>query len=115
MQYSRLSFFHFSWACVGITESDSSISLESLRHESETVAEAVERYIKGYLAMWNVAHIATYPRIVPDHETRIKAEAMIQRYIKENPPITTLPRFYIVLYKPKISGNGYSLSNVFRM
>lgn len=118
MNYDKITFFSFSWACVGVAESDSGMSLDSLQREGETAAQTVERYVKGYLAMWNVANIDIAQggnAQQPDSETVSKATEKIRQYIKSNPPIVTLPRFYLVLYEPQVGGNGYRLSDVFRM
>lgn len=92
----ELKYIDLSWAVVSVCESDS-FTIEQLVHD-DSVEQAVERYIIGYMAFWQIAFIEK-ERLVPcDDETlRAAARSKIDRYIVEHPPVECLPRFYIVL------------------
>lgn len=92
----ELKYIDLSWAVVSVCESDS-FTIDQLIHD-DSVEQAVERYIIGYMAFWQIAFIEK-ERLVPcDDETlRAAARSKIDRYIVEHLPVECLPRFYIVL------------------
>ena len=55
MEYP-LTFINLSWAEIGIFE-NTAFPLASLRKEDEPIEKAVERYVIGYMAFWNIAFI----------------------------------------------------------
>ena len=92
----ELRYVDLTWAVVAVCESDS-FTINQLVHD-DSVEQAVERYVIGYMAFWQIAFIEK-ERLVPcDDETlRAAARNKIDRYIAGHPPIECLPRFYIVL------------------
>jgi hypothetical protein len=74
-----------------------------LVHDEET-AEAVERYVMGYMAFWQIGFIEK-ERLVPcdDEQLREAARLKINRYIEKHPPVQRLPCFYLVLVQQTIS------------
>ena len=91
-----LKYVDLPWAVVGVCESES-FTINQLVHD-DSVEQAVERYVIGYMAFWQIAFVEK-ERLVPcDDETlRAVARSKIARYIVEHPPVHHLPRFYIVL------------------
>ncbi len=92
----ELRYVDLTWAVVAVCESDS-FTINQLVHD-DSVEQAVERYVIGYMAFWQIAFVEK-ERLVPcDDETlRAVARSKIARYIVEHPPVQYLPRFYIVL------------------
>lgn len=92
----ELKYIDLSWAVVSVCESES-FTIDQLIND-DSVEQAVERYIIGYMAFWQIAFIEK-ERLVPcDDETlRAYARRKIARYIAEHPPVECLPRFYIVM------------------
>ena len=92
----ELRYIDLSWAVVAVCETDS-FTINQLVH-NDSVEQAVERYVIGYMAFWQIAFVER-ERLVPcDDETlRASARLKIARYIAEHPPVQHLPRFYIVL------------------
>lgn len=94
----ELRYIDLSWAVVAVCESDS-FTINQLVHDN-SVEQAVERYVIGYMAFWQIAFVEK-ERLVPcDDETlRASARRKIARYIAKHPPAECLPRFYIVLFQ----------------
>ena len=92
----ELRYVDLTWAVVAVCESDSFTINQLVLDDS--VEQAVERYVIGYMAFWQIAFVEK-ERLVPcDDETlRAVARSKIARYIVEHPPVHHLPRFYIVL------------------
>ena len=92
----ELRYVDLSWAVVAVCESDS-FTINQLVH-NDSVEQAVERYVIGYMAFWQIAFVEK-ERLVPclDETRRIAARLKIARYIAEHPPVQHLPCFYIVL------------------
>lgn len=92
----ELRYINLSWAVVAVCESDS-FTINQLVHD-ESVEQAVERYVIGYMAFWQIAFVEK-ERLVPcdDKTLRASARLKIARYIAEHPPVECLPRFYIVM------------------
>lgn len=92
----ELRYIDLSWAVVAVCESDS-FTINQLVHD-ESVEQAVERYVIGYMAFWQIAFVEK-ERLVPcdDKTLRASARLKIARYIAEHPPVECLPRFYIVM------------------
>jgi hypothetical protein len=91
-----LKYVDLPWAVVGVCESES-FTINQLVHD-DSVEQAVERYVIGYMAFWQIAFVEK-ERLVPcdDKTLRASARLKIARYIAEHPPVECLPRFYIVL------------------
>ncbi len=98
----KLRYVDLSWAVVAVCESDS-FTINQLAHNG-SVEQAVERYVIGYMAFWQIAFIEK-ERLVPcDDETlRAAARNKIDRYIAKHPPVQHLPRFYIVLLQQPLA------------
>ncbi len=92
----ELRYIDLSWAVVAVCETDS-FTINQLVH-NDSVEQAVERYVIGYMAFWQIAFVER-ERLVPcDDETlRASARRKIDRHIAKHPPVECLPRFYIVL------------------
>lgn len=92
----ELRYIDLSWAVVAMCESDSFTISQLVRDES--AEQAVERYVIGYMAFWQISFVEK-ERLVPclDETRRIAARLKIARYIAEHPPVQHLPCFYIVL------------------
>ena len=92
----ELRYINLSWAVVAVCESDS-FTINQLVHD-ESVEQAVERYVIGYMAFWQIAFVEK-ERLVPcdDKTLRASARRKIARYIAEHPPVECLPHFYIVM------------------
>lgn len=98
----KLRYVDLSWAVVAICESDS-FTINQLVHNG-SVEQAVERYVIGYMAFWQIAFVEK-ERLVPceDETLRAAARSKIDRYIAEHPPVQRLPRFYIVLLQQPLA------------
>lgn len=92
----EIRYIDLSWAVVALCESEQ-FSVTQLVH-SESIEEAVERYVIGYMAFWQIAFIEK-ERLQPcdDESLRQAARLKIARFIKAHPPVQRLPRFYLVL------------------
>jgi hypothetical protein len=97
-----IRYIDLSWAVVALCESDS-FSLGQLAR-GEQVEAAVERYVIGYMAFWQIAFVEK-EQLQPceDEALRQAARLKIARYIEEHPPVQRLPRFYIVLLNQPIA------------
>ena len=107
-----LHYFAFSWAVVGIADSN---ACRALQARQEPIERTVERYVEGYLNFWHIVFIDK-ERIkrVDNKETIEQGRAKLKAYIATHPPVVTLPRFYIVfLNQPQIGCDAYGLSDVF--
>ena len=98
----ELRYVDLTWAVVAVCESES-FTINQLVHD-DSVEQAVERYVIGYMAFWQIAFIEK-ERLVPcDDETlRAAARNKIDRYIAKHPPVQHLPRFYIVLLQQPLA------------
>ena len=98
----KLRYIDLSWAVVAICESDS-FTINQLVHNG-SVEQAVERYVIGYMAFWQIAFVEK-ERLVPceDETLRAAARSKIDRYIAKHPPVQRLPRFYIVLLQQPLA------------
>lgn len=117
MQNPVIKYATLSWAVVGISEEASGFSLDSLQKECETFEEAVEKYVIFYMAFWNIAFVNKDEEQKPMCEDKaVKGKQKIEQYIKEHPPVATLPKFYITfLNQPKIGCDADGFSDVFCM
>lgn len=97
----EIRYIDLSWAIVAVCESEE-FSWKKLVRDDE-IEQAVERYVLGYMAFWQIAFIAK-ERLVPcdDKPLRKAARLKIERYIEEHPPVQRLPRFYLVLLQQAI-------------
>ena len=98
----ELRYINLPWAVVAVCESDS-FTINQLVH-NDSVEQAVERYVIGYMAFWQIACVEK-ERLVPceDETLRAAARSKIDRYIAEHPPVQHLPRFYIVLLQQPLA------------
>lgn len=117
MQHPIIKYVTLSWAVVGISEEASDFSLRSLQKEHETIIEAVEKYVIFYMAFWNIAFVNKDEKQEPICQDKaIKGKQKIEQYIKEHPPVVSLPKFYITfLNQPKIGCDADGFSDVFCM
>ncbi|MBO4984796.1 MAG: hypothetical protein J6C87_04045 [Bacteroides sp.] len=115
MRSSTIKYITLSWAVVGIFEQDSGFSLASLQKDKETMEEAVEQYVIGYMAFWHIAFVEKKQMLVcTDAVTIRKGKEKIERYIETHPPVVPLPKFYLVfLNQSQISSDADGLSDVF--
>ena len=97
-----MKYIDLSWAVVAVCESEE-FPWKELVHDDE-IEQAVERYVLGYLAFWQIAFIEK-ERLMPcdDESLREAARLKIDRYIKQHPPVQSLPRFYLVLLQQPIA------------
>lgn len=92
----ELRYIDLSWAVVAVCETDS-FTINQLVH-NDSVEHAVERYVIGYMAFWQIAFVEKERLVHCDDEIlRAAARRKIDRYINKHPPVECLPRFYIVL------------------
>ena len=98
----ELRYVDLSWAVVAVCESGSFTINQRVHNDS--VEQAVERYVIGYMAFWQIAFVEK-ERLVPcdDKTLRAAARSKIDRYIAEHPPVQQLPRFYIVLLQQPLA------------
>ena len=98
----ELRYVDLTWAVVAVCESDS-FTINQLVHD-DSVEQAVERYIIGYMAFWQIAFVEK-ERLVPcsDETLRASARLKIARHIESHPPLQCLPRFYLVLLGQSIA------------
>lgn len=117
MQNSTIAFINLSWAEIGIAE-EADFTLASLRKGNESIEKAVERYVIGYMAFWNIVFVkewmtGPYP---PNDVIRKKGKDKIRQYVESHAPAESLPKFYIVfLNQPQIGCDADGLSDVFCM
>ena len=98
----ELRYVDLTWAVVAVCESDS-FTINQLVHDG-SVEQAVERYVIGYMAFWQIAFIEKERLVTCDDETlRAAARNKIDRYIAKHPPVQLLPRFYIVLLQQPLA------------
>lgn len=92
----ELKYIDLSWAVVALQEKDG-FTWQDLVRDGNPV-DRVEQYVLGYMSFWHIAFIER-DTLVPceDEQLRHAAHLKIERYIKQHPPVQTLPRFYIVL------------------
>ncbi len=98
----EIRYIDLSWAVVALCESNS-FSLGQLAR-GEQVEEAVERYVIGYMAFWQIAFVEK-EQLQPcdDEDLRQAARLKIARHIEAHPPLQRLPRFYLVLLNQHIA------------
>ena len=98
----EMKYIDLSWAVVAVCESEG-FPWKKLVHDDE-IEQAVERYVLGYMAFWQIAFIQK-ERLVPceDESLRRAARQKIDRYIEQHPPVQRLPRFYLVLLQQPIA------------
>ena len=95
-------FIDLSWAVVAVCESEKFLWTE-LVHDDD-IKQAVERYVLGYMAFWQIAFIKKELLVHCNNETlREAARLKIDYYIKRHPPVQHLPRFYLVLLQQTIA------------
>ena len=98
----EMKYIDLSWAVVAVCESEE-FPWMKLVHDDE-IEQAVERYVLGYMAFWQIAFIEK-ECLVPceDELLREAARQKIDRYIERHPPVQRLPRFYLVLLQQPIA------------
>ena len=97
----KMKYIDLPWAVVALSDSER-FTIDQLVND-EPLEEAVERYVIGYMAFWQIAFIER-ERLVPcdDDQLRQTARRQIERYIEQHPPVQCLPRFYLVLLNQAI-------------
>ena len=98
----EIRFIDLSWAVVALCESEG-FSFNQLVQEGEIV-DAVERYVIGYMAFWQMAFVGK-EQLTPcdDDALRRAARLKIEQFIQEHPPVQRLPHFYLVLLRQDIA------------
>ena len=98
----EIKYIDLSWAVVAMCESEV-FPWAQFVCDSE-IEQAVERYVLGYMAFWQIAFIEK-EQLVPcdDESLREAAHLKIDRYIEQHPPVQRLPRFYLVLLQQPIA------------
>lgn len=101
---NKIKYINLSWAVVGICE-DSRQPLSTIIPDGcINEAEAVERYVIGYLSFWHIAFVdKNQLQPCSDGPLRQVACQKIGRYIQEHTPVKCLPRFYLVLLRQRIA------------
>ncbi len=114
MEKTLLTYIALPWAVVGIADG-TSMTFASLIGQDETPEAAVERYVTGYMAYWNIAFIDKPADVsLPDAGRTAKAQQRIEAYAEAHPPVRPLPRFYIIfLNQPQIGCDADGFSDVF--
>ena len=98
----EMTYINLSWAVVAVCESEEFPWKELVRDDE--VEQAVERYVLGYMAFWQIAFIEKERLAICNDETlREAARLKIDRYIEQHPPVKRLPRFYLVLLQQSIA------------
>ena len=89
---------------VGICENPHQPLSSCIPSIEEDKAAAVEHYVIGYMAFWNIAFVDE-KLLQPCHDEALRetARQKIDRYIADHPPVETLPRFYLVLLRQQIA------------
>ena len=97
----KMKYIDLPWAVVALSDNER-FTIDQLVND-EPLEEAVERYVIGYMAFWQIAFIER-ERLVPcdDDQLRQTARRKIERYIEQHPPVQCLPRFYLVLLNQAI-------------
>ena len=97
-----MKYINLSWAVVAVYESEL-FPWVKLIHNDE-IEQAVERYVLGYMAFWQIAFIEK-ARLIPcdDEQLREAARLKIDHYIEQHPPVQRLPHFYLVLLQQSIA------------
>ena len=97
----EIRYIDLSWAVVAVCESEEFPLMKLVRDDE--IEQAVERYVIGYMAFWQIAFIEK-ECLAPceDMELLEAAHLKIERYIEEHPPVQRLPRFYLVLVQQTI-------------
>ena len=97
-----LKYVDLPWAVVGVCESES-FTINQLVHD-DSVEQAVEHYVIGYMAFWQIAFIEKERLVTCDDDAlRQAARLKIARFIKRHPLVQRLPRFYLVLLNQPIA------------
>ena len=98
----EMKYIDLSWAVVAVCESAEFPWTELVRDNE--VEQAVERYVLGYMAFWQIAFVEK-ERLVPCHDERLReaARRKIDRHIEQHPPVQRLPRFYLVLLQQPVA------------
>ena len=98
----EIRYIDLSWAVVAVCESDN-FTLSQLAR-GKPAEQAVERYVIGYMAFWQIAFVEK-EKLKPcdDKALRQAARLKIARHIKAHPPLQRLPRFYLVLLGQSIA------------
>ena len=98
----EMKYIDLPWAVVAMCESEE-FPWNKLVHNDE-IEQAVERYVLGYMAFWQIAFVEKEELQACDNEDLRKAARLkIARYIEEHPPMQSLPRFYLVLMQQTIA------------
>ena len=111
----EMRYIDLSWAVVAVCESEK-FPWTKLVHDDE-IEQAIERYVLGYLAFWQIAFIEK-ERLVPCDDGRLReaARQKIDRYIEQHPPVRCLPRFYLVLLQQPIVPMEYDgMSRIYQV
>ena len=111
----EMRYINLSWAVVAVCESKD-FPWAKLVHDDE-IEHAVERYVLGYMAFWQIAFIEK-ERLVPcdDEDLHEAARLKIDRYTEEHPPVQRLPRFYLVfLQQPIVPMDPDGMSRVYQV
>ena len=98
----EMKYIDLSWAVVAVCESEEFPWTQLVHHDE--IEQAVERYVLGYMAFWQIAFIEK-ERLVPCDDERLReaARLKINHYIERHPPVQQLPRFYLVLLNQPIA------------
>ena len=98
----EIKYIDLSWAVVAMCESEV-FPWAQFVCDSE-IEQAVERYVLGYMAFWQIAFVdKELLQPCDNEELRDAARLKIARYIEEHPPVQSLPRFYLVLLQQTIA------------
>lgn len=111
----HIRYIDLSWAVVGLCESEH-FMFDQFVHD-EDINDAVERYVIGYMAFWQIAFVGK-EQLVPcdDDALRSAARLKIERFIQEHPPVQRLPHFYLVLLRQEIAPmQDDNVSRVYQM
>ncbi|WP_300729351.1 hypothetical protein [uncultured Bacteroides sp.] len=116
MEKSLVSYFILDWAVVGMIDEGSCMALSELKKKDDvTMEEAVERYVIGYMSFWRIAFIKKERmNRCSDPVMAEKGRKRIEQYIEAHPPVSPLPKFYIIfLNQPEVGCDADGLSDVF--
>lgn len=98
----EMKYVDLPWAVVAMCESEK-FPWSELVHDDD-IEQAVERYVLGYMAFWQIAFIEKDQLVPCDNQSlREAARLKIDRYIERHPPVQRLPRFYLVLLQQTIT------------
>lgn len=100
----KIKYINLSWAVVGICEGSQQSLSSIIPNGCVNEAEAVERYVIGYLSFWHIAFVDK-EQLQPcsDGTLRQAACQKIDHYIQKHTPVKCLPRFYLVLLRQQIA------------